>query len=488
MPENKKLKYVLFTSEGTGFPIAHHLQQEGYEVIVGQAETFKELGVDSTPEEDKKLTDSQSLFSGILRKYTAKELLRALIKVKNKDEYFIICDLNSLYFYAESLLRAGFTKGILPTKEDYDFEKGREQAMEFVQKNYPEIKIIPFKKFKTVEEAKKEVEQSQVPMVIQSEGDFVPTICPVDDVEMNKGEILSALEKYAGDYAKGEIIIKEKLVKPVEITPQIVFWNGQPVFTDIDIETKNIGDGENNGNQVGCGTNLIIKTEMSDKINKIAFPPVVYEMAKKHKGIFVWDISLYFTDKGIFFGEFCSNRFGYDAVLTEMCMSGGAGKFFEAIQNVTNPLKSTFGAAVRVFNLNKQKDSEINVGNDEYTWLYEAKMNEGKMVTLGVFWDLAVITEEGNTIDEAVEKMYEVLPTLSFKEKYTRTKQDFMADYPTSIINRFNAINHKYIEAPDTKEVSGIRGQLDKEYQEKLSGEIGKIKKLIKSALYGEEQ
>ncbi len=447
--ESNNLTYVLLTSEGTGFPIAHHLHQEGYKVIVGQAETFKELGIKSTPEEDNKLTDSQNLFSGILKKYTAKELVKALEKVKNKDDYFIICDLNSLYVYGERLLKAGFTKGILPTKEDYDFEKGREQAMEFVKKNYPEVKIIPFKKFKTVEEAKKEVEQSKVPMVIQSEGDFVSTICPVDDVEMNKKEILSALEKYAKDYAKGEIIIKEKLIQPVEVTPQIVFWNGKPVFTDIDIETKNIGDGDNNGNQVGCGTNLIIKTEMEDKINKIAFPPIVYGMAKRHTGIYVWDISLYFTDGGIFFGEFCSNRFGYDAVLTEMCMSGGAGKFFESIQEGRNPLKSTFGVATRVFNLNKQKDSEINVGNDEYTWVYEAKMKDGKMVTLGVFWDLAVMTEEGNTIDEAVDKLYDVLPTLSFKEKYTRTKQDFLSDYPTSIINRFKYINHKYIEAPE---------------------------------------
>lgn len=467
------LNYVVFTSEGTGLPIAHHLMLEGYNVLVGQAETFKELGIESTPDEDKKLKDSQVLFKDIIKKkYPALKLLSALEKIKDKDNYFVYCDLNSLYKYGERLLKAGFTKGIFPTKEDYDFEKGREQAMDFVEENYPDIKIIPFEKVKTVEEAKKLVEESEVPLVIQSEGDFVSTICPPDDLEINKTEILSALEKHASDYSKGEIILKEKLIQPIEITPQIVFWNGEPVFTDIDIETKNIGDGENNGNQVGCGTNLIIRTELEDKINKIAFPPIVYEMAKKHTGIFIWDISIYFTKKGMFFGEFCSNRFGYDAVLTEMCMSGGAGAYFEGIQSLKNPLQRAFGAATRVFNLKLQKEAEIAVNEDDNTWVYEAKLDKGRMVSLGVFWDLAVITGCGDTITDAVEQIYETLPTLSFKEKYTRTKDDFYKDYPTSIIHRFNTMNHINFDTPDFE----YNEEESKDYTEKMEIEKQSMK------------
>lgn len=470
--EEHKLTYIVFTSEGTGIPIAHHLQNEGYDVIVGQAETFKELGIESTPEEDKKLKKNQELYKGILKKYPALKLAKALEKIKDKDSYFIYCDLNSLYVYGERMLKAGFTKGIFPTKEDYEFEKGREEAMKFVEENYPDIKIIPYQKIKTVEEARKIVEESEVPMVIQSEGDFVSTICPVDDVEKNKTEILSALEKHAAEYAKGEIILKEKLVQPIEITPQIVFWDGEPVFTDIDLETKNIGDGENNGNQVGCGSNLIIRTEFDDKINKIAFPPVVYEMAKKHKGIFVWDISIYVTEKGLFFGEFCSNRFGYDAVLTEMCMAGGASAYFDAIQTLENPLKTVFGTAVRVFNLNKQEDTELTIGDEENTWVYEMKEEKGKRVSLGIFWDLAVITACSDSIEDSVEQMYENLKTLSFKEKYTRTKEDFLCDYPTSIINRYESTNHLFFDAPDIQ----IHSDQTDTYNKKMEIE----KKMIK--------
>ena len=35
------MKYIIFTYDGFGFPIAKQLQDEGHEVIVGQVEDFK---------------------------------------------------------------------------------------------------------------------------------------------------------------------------------------------------------------------------------------------------------------------------------------------------------------------------------------------------------------------------------------------------------------------------------------------------------------
>ena len=37
------MKYIFFTYDGFGLPIAKHLQDEGQEVIVGQVEDFKSL-------------------------------------------------------------------------------------------------------------------------------------------------------------------------------------------------------------------------------------------------------------------------------------------------------------------------------------------------------------------------------------------------------------------------------------------------------------
>lgn len=436
--------WICLTIDGTGLPVAYHLQQEGKEVIVGQIQDKSEIEPGDTEDpEDKEKRLSQ--YDGLLKKYPADKLVKALRKVKNKDDYFIYCDRNNVFPYAEKLLKYGFTKGIFPTKKDYDMEKEREEAMEFVEEHYTDVGIIPHQKVKTVEEAKAIVEEADTPLVVQSEGDHVFTVVGPDDPEKSKVMILSVLDKHAAEYAKGEIIIKEKLVAPVEITPQIVFWNGEPVYTSIDIETKNVGNGENNGNQVGCGSNLIIRTELDDPINDIAFPPKVYELAKEHTGLFIWDISLYFTDRGIFFGEFCSNRFGYDALQTEMTMAHGPSEYFEKIMLGENPIEHfKFGAAVRMFNLKSKEDHEIVYDNWKPIWVYDVKMKDGKMVTIGEDWDLAVVTGRGNSVLEAVENCYNNCERLTFKEKYYRTKDDFLADYPTSIMRRYNETKDIY--------------------------------------------
>jgi len=150
--QEEKIKFVTITSGWDGFPIAYHLQQEGYDSIVGQVQDYSELGIDKEKEdlEDKKQRLSQ--YDGMIRKYPAKKVFEALKKIKDKSQYFLFFDQNNLFKYAEELLEAGFTKGLFPTEDDYEFEKDRERAMEFVKENYPEVKIIPHQVLKTVEE------------------------------------------------------------------------------------------------------------------------------------------------------------------------------------------------------------------------------------------------------------------------------------------------------------------------------------------------
>lgn len=472
--EGRIKTWITLTVDGSGLPIAHHLQQEGKEVVVGQVQDKKEIDPEAKESPEDKAQRLKQ-FNGVLKKYPADKLVKALKKVKNKDDYYIYCDRNNLWPYAEQLEKAGFKNGTFPTKVDFDMEKEREAAMQFVEDNYPEVQIIPHQKVSTVEEAKAIVEEAETPLVVQSEGDHVFTVVGPDDVEQSKMVILSVLESHKSEYERGEIIIKEKLVQPVEITPQIVFWNGEPVYTSIDIETKNVGDGENNGPQVGCGTNLIIKTDLNDPINEIAFPPKVYELAKKHTGLFIWDISLYFTDKGIFFGEFCSNRFGYDALMTEMTMAHGPSEYFEKIMQMENPIEHfKFGTAVRAFNIKVKEDQEIQFENWKPVWIYDCYMKDGKYLTVGEDWDLAVITGRGQTLQEAVDNVYENYEGFVFKEKYARTKDDFLSRYHTSIVLRYKEMVGMYFTGPEHKTVD----ELHREELEQFKGKV-------KSRLYG---
>lgn len=489
--ETKIKTWVVISMGWDGCPIALHLKQEGYEVILGQVQSKKELGLEDDEEPDDKKSRLLQ-FEGMVEKMPAEKLVRSLKKVKNKDEYFIFCDQNNLYKYAEELLESGFTNGLFPTKDDFEFEKNREDAMKFVKDNYKGIKIIPFEECSTTEEATKYLEENEGVYVLQSKGDFVSTIVPTsDDPELAKQQLLNQLEKNKADYDKGGIILKEKLINPVEITPQIVFYNGKAVFTDLDIETKNIGDDQNNGNQVGCGTNLIIKTDMGDVINGIAFPEIVFEMASKRKGIFVWDISLYIMPDGIYFGEFCSNRFGYDAVMTEMTMSGGAFKYFSSIVNGENPLEDNFGTAVRLFNLTRKVDTKLSYDDEvsPYVWPYEITLKGEDMMSLGCCWDLGVVTSCGETINKAVKSLYENVSKVSFKEMYKKTEHDFMDSYPTSIIFRFLQTNHKFYEVEDLEEVDGKAEHQKKMYDMESSHKkkIGEIKSTIKSIINDEQ-
>ncbi len=469
----KDLKFIVLTNGWDctpwyGMSIAHHLQQEGYDVTVGYEDNYDA--------EDK--TAKLTQFDGILKKHPIKTLVKALKQLSNKDEYFVYCDHSELYEYATELTKAGFKNGLFPTEKDCEFEKDRELAMEFVRQHYTGIKLIPFNEFSKIDDAKKFIDENPDVYVLQSKGDHVSTIVPTSDVpELAAEQIKNQMDKNKSDYEKGGLILKKKLINPIEITPQIMFYNGEPVFTDLDIETKNIGDGNNNGDQVGCGSNLIIKTEFDDKLNKIAFPQVVYDMAKEHVGMFVWDISLYITPDGIYFGEFCANRLGFDASMTEMCMSDGAGEYFEKIMEGENPLEKTFGVALRLFNLGRSEDINIAFkGIEEYVWLYDVKIKDLEMVSTGACWDLGVITASGDTIESAIDKLFAYKDKFVFKEMYSRTKNDFNDYYHTSILDRFAKINHKFIEAPDTKEVQGIREELQKEYDSKLEKEVLALK------------
>jgi len=140
-------------------PVAHHLQLEGKEVIVGHVQDKDELrnGDKEKPEDKEKRLQE---FEGIVKKYPADKLVKALRKVKNKDDYFIFCDRNNLWYYSEQLLKYGLTNGIFNTTADFDLEKESEEAMNFVEEHYTDIQIIPHQKVKTVEEARKLVEES----------------------------------------------------------------------------------------------------------------------------------------------------------------------------------------------------------------------------------------------------------------------------------------------------------------------------------------
>ena len=174
--------------------------------------------------------------------------------------------------------------------------------------------------------------------------------------------------------------------------------------------------------------------------------------------------------------------------MTEMTMSHGPSEYFEKIMAGTSPIPHfIFGTAVRMFNVKVMEDSEIIYENWKPVWIYDAQMKEDKMVTVGEDWDLAVITGRGNTVEEAVDNVYDNLEGFIFKEKYYRTKDDFLADYPTSLINRFNATNGTYYNVPEVVAPEVHEERKVKKVEEEYKKKYDEVKKKLQEIMYGQQ-
>ena len=310
--------------------------------------------------------------------------------------------------------------------------------------------------------------------VLKSCGDEGETIVPTsDDPELAKLELIAALEEMKSEYESSGFILEEKIQEVTELTPEIMFWDGIPVCVSVDIENKGIGAG-NTGIQTGCMQNLIVRTEFEDRLNKIAFPEIVHEMAKKRKGLFVWDLSILIDKEGtMFFGEYCSQRFGWDSFPTELAMASNdnnskiATPFFAALINRKNPLRKKFGAGVRILNIGRGGkmigDGAIEIGGEAErgTFLYEAKKNkEGGLVSTDCGFDFAVVTAACDESHyKAIEECYEGIDKFLFEGKYFRQKFDFCSyEYYTSIMRRYEyALMHGLISNDEESNLSEIK-------------------------------
>lgn len=453
------MKFICFTFDGSILPVAYKLKQEGNEVLVGMIDnnknvfTTEQIKNDSwKPEKPEDKKARFKLYEGMLEKQTAESLLKKMKSFKDKEEWFILGDSNNIFRFTEEAYKLGFHNGYFPTEEDRDFEENRTKAKDFVRENYPDIEVGEVEEFKTIDEAKQFLSESDGMWVLKSQGDVGDTIVPkTDDEELAKEQIISALDAHKSDYENDGFILEKYIPNPIELTPQVIFYDGEPVYYSLDIENKPMGAG-NIGTQLGCAQNLVCKTKEEDEINQIAFPEVVYEMANKRHGMFIWDCSILLDEEGNkYFGEFCSNRPGWDAFPTELSMAPSLTYYFTKIMKGEDPLTKEYGAGVRILNLGKngsvQKDSSIQQSSEKDIFIYDC-YKDGELKTVGNNFDFAVVMGAGESIEDAVEEAYEQAEKITLETKYFRPQFDFLSeDYPTSIMNRYHtAIDEALIE------------------------------------------
>lgn len=449
------MKYIFFTFSGLALPVAYRLQQEGKEVLVGQVENIKDYVIE---EEVKRAREDAldrerrlRLFKNMLKIQQAEKVIEHIKNLKHPKDHFVFFDENNLYRWADKIRDVG-TEGNFPTRDNYLYEVDRDRAKKFVKQHFHKLHTPEVREFATISEGIEFLRDTQEIWVLKGKHDSARTFVPsTHDITHAKSQLIEMLNNFPEKYERLGYILELFIPCIIEMTPEKLYYDGVPLATTMNFENKSFGSG-NISIQTGCAEDLVFPTDMEDRINKICFPPIIDEMAKNHRGLFIWDASILINkrDGKMYFGEFCSNRPGYNSLFTELALAGSASNFFEKIVRKQSPFTlGTVATSVRIFNVARDEDTEHVADNltvdyrpdiEKDLWLWDVRKNQrGNLVTVGTDWNLAVITGVGKSINEAVGKMYRNVEGLSFVGAYYRSKNDFLShDYPTSIINRMN--------------------------------------------------
>ncbi len=461
------MNYCIFTFEGNGLPIAQKLIAEGHNVIIGVVENEKEL---LTPSQQK-LYETENkqdktlrlgLYKNIVETIPAQKLIDKLKTVSNPQEYFLFFETNTLFNFSDQVRHLNF-HGNFPTAENRSFETDRDLSKDFVGKYYPKLLLPPKMTFKKITEAIAFLKQAKEVWVVKTQSDVLSTFVPESDIpSVGNKQAIDTLELFKDIFETYGIFLELKIPNLVEIAVEKVYYNGKAISCAFDLENKFIGSG-NMSFQVGCAGDLNIPISMKNPIHDIAFPPIVDEIAKKHKGLFFWDAAILINGKTheMYFAEFCPNRPRYSQIFTYFEQVGSVHTFFSSVSQEKNPFSSTIGgSSISLFNLlrdnngNVLKDVSVAVKKDveKHIWLYDVykKTKNGNLLTAGYDNILGLATGSGKDIPAIIESMYSYLDGFSMGQVYYRPKFDFTSkEYSSSILNRLEySLKHKLFTSP----------------------------------------
>ena len=454
------MKYVFFTLGGNLLSIAKRLSDEGNEVLVGMLRSDSQMEIPGV--KDKETSQEKirrmSLYDGMIDKHSVESVFRELGKVRNRDkgDYFFFFDYNDLYNISERALKMGFTQGLFPTKFYYLMEKERSRAKSFVKANYPSISVADSFSFKIIQEGIDFIGDTEDKVyVLKSNGNAGGTVVPkTEDTKLAKEILIDTLKKHKREYEDGGFMFEEKIPNCLEVTPILAFYEGVPVYSVVEFESKQFGAGDI-GLQKGGNISLNVRTKLDCKLNQMAFPQIIHELAENHPGLALYDIGLLYNGEDFYFTEFCAMRYGWDGVFSEMVMRDTdrffVSSYFEDLVAGRNPLRYKYGVSIRMFSLcgGTEKTVEPPDGTPIYwdketennLFLYRVKKLGHQIVSIGGLDLLAVATGAEDTLEAAVKKAYRVVSGFVFDNLYYRPEFDFMSKaYKSAIRNRLAAV------------------------------------------------
>lgn len=442
-------KFVIISTWGDALPIAWHLQMEGKEVIFGLIDDMESVGLSEEKDEKKK---RMMLGQGILDVRPAEKLVDQMQEWDDKDEWFVFFDFNHQWRLADQL--RDFKFGLFPTRFDYMMEADRDMAKEFVKKNYPGVSIPEVQEFKLMEDAAEFLDETEEFWALKSNSSDGKTFVPnTENIKYAKDEILDMLASNREAYESKGFILERQIRDGLEVCIEGIWWNGKQVASTIDVEHKAIGAG-NTGFQVGCSGNLIAEVPMDSQLALLGAPETIQKVARRRRGLYFADANFIIKDGEFYYLE-CGFRPGYDAFVAELAMAGGASAFFERLVDGEPLFDTTYGVAVRGFNLKPPHDTpdegfkiRFPMDKSDDVWPSGLYRKDGAFYDCSYCSDALLTTGVSDDPSYAAMKAYDVLEACSYNSMYYRPRTDWFANYKGNIPTRVKNVE-RYIAAPD---------------------------------------
>lgn len=403
--------------------------------------------------EEKEINSWLELGYGLIDVYNPVDGIKKL-KELNRQETFILFDFNyGGDTLGEEIRNLGFV-GLIPTKEDRLFEKDRLLAIDFVNKNYKNIKTPESFELKNIEDINNILkEYKDMIFVLKPNNSSIQTFIPPDDYNLFLEEIGAYSKNNKKILEKYGFVLQRKIIDGFEFTPEVIFsLSGKPLVATIDIETKKFGN-YGTSKTVGCSADLVFGVDINSKIIEYAVKPMferVINRAQKGKQIIFWDANLIYDNqtKNLYFLEFCPNRFGINSFYTELEIAGGITNFLNRFIEEKNPLykddidyelDNIFGSSIRLFNVD-YKNEELSIPEiNEHTWILDGKKTD-KIYTTKFSEDAIILTRSSYN---PYESLY-LVQSDAFQDKWSlfyKRSDLTMRGFKDSILDRFDFIN-----------------------------------------------
>lgn len=446
------MKFIVFTYDFSGIPLALRLKEEGNSVVLAAIEPEMATDKFEKPRNSKerkeyqdKLDELDLIGKGMITKARAKDVVKRIVDENAKDVYCIFDHIYG-FKYSEYLRKKGF-KVWGATEVGYNLEKNREETLKLFKENGIDIpKQFDFGKGQADNAIELLQEEGNPLFAFKSDNPSVKTKV----AEENNDELVDYINCLKDQINKEPFVLQEKKVG-VEAIVETWYCKGEPILCDVDIELKKKYN-EDSPVQEGCAAGMTFNVPLDSKIREIS-NKLLDEYAKKNIPTGILDLDFIYdqNEQKIYGLEVCGNRFGYNQffeLLTILSIPFGdfiSSVIDEKFEGDIGYLFNGFGVSLSIHNDSatdpSSGDTPVCIEDMENTWLWSVYQEGSNLFTIeGCDW-IGSITDCGENPEGAFAKLRERYEKFNFSSKWARDDYD-KTYHPNLLIPRYRALKN----------------------------------------------